>query len=90
MKGQEKMKKVDVWTPDEMFLQQTDLASQLAQARIADLEAKLAELLQVTLGYKEWVIAVPDEVAASLPAMPGIDGDWADEVIDGAQRALKK
>jgi hypothetical protein len=29
---------------------------------------------------QDYISAIPDEVAASLPAMPGIDGDWLSEV----------
>lgn len=53
------------------------------------LAERLSALLEVTLGYQEWIKAVPDDVAASLPAMPGIDGDWAGEVIYAAQAALR-
>jgi hypothetical protein len=48
------------------------------------------ELLSVTLGYKEYINALPSEIVAKLPAMPGIDGDWADKVIDDVQRKLKE
>ena len=59
---------------------------------VAEREAlaeRLSELLEVTLGYQAWIKAVPDDVAASLPTMPGIDGDWAGEVIYAAQSALR-
>lgn len=55
-----------------------------------NLKQKLADLLAVTAGLQEWIKAVPDDVVASLPAMPGIDGDWAGEVIHAAQTALRK
>jgi hypothetical protein len=48
------------------------------------------ELLSVTLGYKEYIDALPSEVVAKLPAMPGIDGDWADATIDCVQKKLKE
>lgn len=35
---------------------------------------------------REYIHALPDEVVAALPAMPGIDGDWLDMV----QAELKK
>lgn len=47
------------------------------------------ELLEVTEGYKEWVHAVPDTVVDTLPAMPGMDGDWADGVLDSVKKLLK-
>lgn len=56
----------------------------------SDLKQKLADLLAVTAGLQEWIKAVPDDVVASLPAMPGIDGDWAGEVIHAVQTALRK
>jgi hypothetical protein len=45
------------------------------------------ELLQLARAYKEYIDALPDDVVASLPAMPGVDGDWASEVLDRAARA---
>lgn len=56
----------------------------------SNLKQKLADLLAVTAGLQEWIKAVPDDVVASLPAMPGVDGDWAAEVIHAAQTALRK
>ncbi len=49
----------------------------------------MGELLKVARGLQGWINAVPDDVAASLPTMPGIDGDWALEVMDAAERAIK-
>lgn len=67
-----------------------ELASSLAEAAAKQdaLLAQLRELLEVTKGYQEWIKAVPDATAASLPAMPGIDGDWAEEVMDEAKRTV--
>lgn len=45
------------------------------------------ELLQLARAYKEYIDALPADVVAALPAMPGVDGDWADEVLDRAARA---
>lgn len=42
-------------------------------------EAKAAALLEVVKAMRDWIDAVPSEV--QLPTMPGIDRDWADEVI---------
>jgi hypothetical protein len=33
---------------------------------------------------REYIQALPDDVVAKLPAMPGIDGDW----LDGLQVEL--
>lgn len=38
---------------------------------------ELVEVLQAAL---EWIDAVPKDT--QLPAMPGFDRDWADEVLD--------
>jgi hypothetical protein len=37
---------------------------------------------------RDWIKAVPQEVA--LPAMPGIDGDWLDEVESNLCAALEQ
>lgn len=47
------------------------------------------ELLEVAEGYKDWIQAIPDAVADRLPAMPGMDGDWADGVLDSVKKLLK-
>lgn len=52
------------------------------------LEAHIAALLEVARGYQGWIMAVPDEVAAALPVMPGIDGDWAESVMVDAKAAI--
>lgn len=49
---------------------------------------KAKDLLELTLHYQEWIGALPDDVIAALPAMPGIDGDWAGEVIDTVKSSL--
>lgn len=44
------------------------------------------ELLEVVIAMRDYIDALPSDVVASLPAMPGFDRDWADEVIDATQR----
>lgn len=44
------------------------------------------EALSAIRALREWVRAVPDDVAAALPAMPGMDGDW----LDSVERALSE
>ncbi len=39
-----------------------------------------SEALQVIKALREWVMAVPADIAAALPAMPGIDANWMDAV----------
>jgi hypothetical protein len=46
----------------------------------------ISALLDVAIALREWIDAVPDEVAASLPTMPGIDRDWVDSVIGKGNR----
>lgn len=47
---------------------------ELAKRRIKD-------LTDVAIAMRDWIDAVPADVA--LPAMPGFDRDWADNVILG-------
>ena len=41
----------------------------------------LSETRAVALAMREWIDAVPDDTP--LPAMPGFDRDWADEILFG-------
>ena len=47
---------------------------------------KLNSLREVVEAMREWIDAVPND--AVLPAMPGFDRDWADDVIN--QSLLKQ
>lgn len=40
----------------------------------------LADAAHAIAALREYIQAIPDDVVASLPAMPGIDGDWLAEV----------
>ena len=40
---------------------------------------RYTELKEVAFAMREWIDAVPSDT--SLPAMPGFDRDWADEVL---------
>ncbi len=51
----------------------------------ANLIAAAPELLEALLATLEWIDAVPDEVAATLPTMPGVSRDWIDEVVAKAR-----
>ena len=42
------------------------------------------ELAKVARAALDWIDAVPAEIAASLPTMPGFDRDWAEEAIKEA------
>lgn len=47
------------------------------------------ELLEVAKAMREYIDALPADVVASLPVMPGFDRDWADEVIHEAESASR-
>lgn len=47
------------------------------------------QLLELAKAQREYIMALPEDVVASLPAMPGFDGDWADETIDDAEKTLR-
>jgi hypothetical protein len=38
---------------------------------------------------REYIAAIPDDVVAKLPAMPGVDGDWLAEVQENLRIATK-
>lgn len=37
---------------------------------------------------REYIQALPDDVVAALPAMPGIDGDWLDALQTDLNSAI--
>lgn len=45
-----------------------------------------SELLKVAEAALRWIDAIPKEVVASLPAMPGFDRDWAEDVMEEARK----
>ena len=48
----------------------------------------MQQALEAHKMLRDWIKAVPQEVA--LPAMPGIDGDWLDEVESNLRAALEQ
>lgn len=42
----------------------------------------LADAALVISALREYIQAIPVDAAASFPAMPGIDGDWVEDVQD--------
>ena len=40
----------------------------------------LADAALAIAALREYIQAIPEDVVATLPAMPGIDGDWLAEV----------
>ena len=45
------------------------------------LEKKYRDTLYVAESLKEYIDAIPEEMAANFPAMPGIDRDYVEEVL---------
>ena len=48
----------------------------------------MQEALQVIQALRCYVQAIPEEVAAKLPAMPGVDADWMDTVEADLKTAI--
>lgn len=44
---------------------------------------KLKELAEVTRAVLDYIDAIPAEIAATFPVMPGLDRDWAENVLAG-------
>ena len=42
--------------------------------------SKISELAEVSIAMRDWINSVPDDTP--LPAMPGFDSDWSNEIID--------
>lgn len=51
--------------------------------------ATLNSALAVIKGLREYIAAIPEDVVAQLPAMPGLDGDWMDSVQHDLELAVK-
>ena len=52
----------------------------LSEAQPAPSRELLDDALQVIEALREYIAAIPEAVAAGLPTMPGVDGDWVDDV----------
>lgn len=50
----------------------------------------LKDAEQAIQALREYIQALPEDVVATLPAMPGIDGDWLDEVQTELTAAVAK
>lgn len=48
----------------------------------------LADAALAITALREYIQAIPDDVVASLPVMPGIDGDWLSEVHENLRVAI--
>lgn len=49
----------------------------------------MKELLEVATAALEYIDALPDDVVAALPGMPGFDRDWANGVIENAYEVIE-
>lgn len=45
------------------------------------------EALRAIRALREYIEAIPKDVADNLPAMPGVDGDWLDSVEGNLEAA---
>lgn len=57
------------------------LSRTLQYALVADNAAPVPDVSAVARAALQYIDALPSEVVAALPAMPGFDRDWADEVL---------
>lgn len=55
-----------------------------------DDEALIRQLWDLVQSQHDYIMALPADVVASLPAMPGFDGEWADGVKSAATARLEK
>ena len=51
-------------------------------------EALIRQLTDLVQAQHDYIMALPADVVASLPAMPGFDGDWADTIKAAARERL--
>ena len=51
-------------------------------------EALIRQLTDLVQAQHDYIMALPADVVASLPAMPGFDGDWADTIKAAARARL--
>lgn len=52
------------------------------RVRLKKAEQHIKELVSALSASLEWIDAIPEEAAASLPVMPGFDRDWASNLLD--------
>ncbi len=52
--------------------------------------ALIRQLTDLVQAQHDYIMALPADVVASLPAMPGFDGDLADEIKAASIRARSK
>jgi hypothetical protein len=59
---------------------------QKPMTRIA--RSNLKDLYNVTLAMREYIDALPEDVIATIPVIPGFDKNWADSVIDKSNKII--
>ena len=59
-----------------------------AEVRKQDTEL-IRQLTDLVQAQHDYIMALPADVVASLPAMPGFDGDWADTIKAAARARLE-
>ena len=52
----------------------------MSEAHPAPSRELLNDALLAIEALREYIAAIPDAVVAGLPTMPGVDGDWVDDV----------
>lgn len=52
------------------------------------MSSEVNELRQALRAALEWIDAVPADVAASLPTMPGFSRDWVEDLLSGVREPL--
>lgn len=76
---------VQAFAKFEQSIRQQAERDVIARMGFEDRERKLREALDAAL---DWIDAVPEEVVASLPAMPGFDRDYVNDIL--ARQAIKE
>ena len=70
-----------------------DAAYRFARAIEAEVrkddEVLIRQLTDLVQAQHDYIMALPADVVASLPAMPGFDGDWADTIKAAARARLE-
>lgn len=59
-----------------------------ARNMAAEISDSYDELLEVTLAMRDYIDALPKDLV--LPAMPGFDMDWADDVVERCENEFKQ
>ena len=52
-----------------------------AERRLAKVEKEKKDLIEIIDALLEYIDAIPSDVAAKFPTMPGISRDWIEEVL---------